>query len=107
MSKSEEQYMIDAEWEQDVEMLNLEQLKNEIETSWYRHLELRTEVYEMDMGPSDILDIYVSWQKRARLSMSSKHLYALMQSNFNYHVALRNRYYDLMNIKGCEKKFSI
>ena len=85
-------------------MLTLDQLEYEIEMSWYIHLELRNEVYEMDMGPSDVLDVYISCRKPARSWMTYNDLNALMESNFKYHVALRDRFYTLMNIKGDKKK---
>ena len=87
-----------------VEELTLEQLEYEIEITWYRHLELRNEVYEIDMGPSEILDVYVSWQKTARASMSRDDLFSLMESNFNYHMELRRKFYHLMNVEFDEKK---
>ena len=98
---------MNATWQQDIEMLTLEQLENEIEVSWYMHLELRNEVYEMDMGPSDVLDVYISCHKSTRSSMSRNDLNALMESNFNYHVALRDRFYAVMNIKGDKRKLAM
>lgn len=80
------------------EELSLERLEYEIERTWYKHLELRNEVYEMDMGPSDILDVFISSQKTRRPSMSRDDLFTLMKTNFNYHVLLRRKFYHLLSI---------
>ena len=41
------------------------ELTDAIELTWHRHIELRNELYELEieMGPSDILEVYLSCQK--------------------------------------------
>ena len=90
-----------------IEELSLEQLEYEIERTWYKHLELRNEVYEMDMGPSDILDVFISTQKTKRPSMSRDDLFTLMKRNFNYHVMLRRKFYHFLNISFDHKDISM
>lgn len=80
-----------------IERMSVEQIEREIESTWYRHLELRNEVYEKVMGPSDILDVYVSCQKCVRLSTSMKDLQSLLETNFQYHMKLRSQFYFLKN----------
>ena len=87
-----------------IKLMSLQQLERAIELTWYRHLELRNEVYEMDMGPFDILDVYVSSQKTARPSLSRKQLAVLMHSNFKYHILLHNQFYQLNNLNFSKDK---
>ena len=79
------------------EQMSLETLKREIEKTWYCHLELRNELYEMDMGPIDILDVFVSCQKTARSSLSREEIAILLESNFRYHMELRLNFHARTN----------
>eukprot|EP00956_Cyclotella_meneghiniana_P005747 scaffold7454_cov77-Cyclotella_meneghiniana.AAC.11 len=47
-------------------------LTDAIELTWHRHLELRKELYELEMGPSDIPEVYLSCQKTVRSSINDK-----------------------------------
>ena len=80
-----------------IKRMSLEELKREIEITWYCHLELRNEVYEMKMGPSDILDVYISCQTCIRSSIALEDLQELLNSNFQYHMKLRNQFYYVEN----------
>lgn len=80
-----------------IERMSVEEIEREIESTWYRHLELRNEVYEKVMGPSEILDVYISCQKCVRLSTSMKDLQSLLETNFQYHMKLRSQFYLLKN----------
>ena len=46
------------------------ELTDAIELTWHRHLELINELYELEMGPSDVLEVYLSCQKTVRSSMT-------------------------------------
>ena len=65
------------------------ELTDAIELTWHRHLELRNELYELEMGPSDILEVYLSCQKTVRSSMTKDELTELMISNFQHHLQLK------------------
>jgi hypothetical protein len=81
-----------------IEIMSLEEIEKEIEFTWYRHLELRNEVYEKEMGPSDILDVYISCQTSAYpASCGMNYDQRLMESNFQYHMNLRDKFYNLNN----------
>ena len=43
-----------------VHISSTKELIDAIELTWHRHLELRNELYELEMGPSDILEVYLS-----------------------------------------------
>ena len=88
-----------------IKKMSLEELQREIEITWYRHLELRNEVYEMKMGPSDILDVYISCQACIRSSIALEDLQELLDSNFQYHMKLRNQFYYLKSDhKNCQQE---
>ena len=79
-----------------IEIMSLEEIEKEIEFTWYRHLELRNEVYEKEMGPSDILDVYISCQTSAYpVSCGINYVQRLMESNFQYQMNLRDKFYNL------------
>eukprot|EP00956_Cyclotella_meneghiniana_P029762 scaffold73122_cov61-Cyclotella_meneghiniana.AAC.1 len=40
-----------------VHISSTKELIDAIELTWHRHLELRNELYELEMGPSDILEM--------------------------------------------------
>ena len=80
-----------------IKRMSLEELKREIEITWYGHLELRNEVYEMKMGPSDILHVYISCQTCIWSSIALEDLQELLDSNFQYHMKLLNQFYYLEN----------
>lgn len=88
-----------------VNLMSIEELQSEVEQTWYRHLELRNEIYEIDMGPSNVLDVYVSSQKTVRRPrMSKRELSQLLKSNFDYHMKLRKKYFHLMNVQFPKQK---
>ena len=76
--------------------MSVEEVEKEIELTWYRHLKLRNEVYEMEMGPDDILDMYISCQTSSYpQSFGLKDVRRLFESNFRYHMELRDKFYRL------------
>ena len=79
-------------------------LKKEIERTWYLHIELRTELYEMDMGPLNILEVFVSTQKASRPSMTRDEVAALLESNFRYHMELRQCFCMKNSCSGFDTK---
>ena len=79
-----------------IERMSVEEVEKEIELTWYRHLKLRNEVYEMEMGPDDILDMYISCQTSSYpQSFGLKDVRRLFESNFRYHMELRDKFYRL------------
>ena len=88
-------------------ILSTKELTQAIELTWYRHLELRNEIYELEMGPFDILDVYLSCQKTVRSSMTKTELTELMVSNFKYHLQLKTMYYELKGISCTSTKNNV
>ena len=80
------------------------ELTDAIELTWHRHLELRNELYELEMGPSDVLEVYLSCQKTVRSSMTKDELTELMVSNYKHHLQLKTMYYKLKGISCTSTK---
>lgn len=87
-----------------IESMTIQELEIAIERTWYHHLELRNELYDLEMGPCHILDVYVSCQKTVRPSLTKTRLEAMMRSNFDYHFKLRAKFYNINNMKSPEKR---
>ena len=80
------------------------ELTDAIELTWHRHLELRNELYELEKGPSDVLEVYLSCQKTVRSSMTKDELTELMVSNYKHHLQLKTMYYELKGISCTSTK---
>eukprot|EP00956_Cyclotella_meneghiniana_P009396 scaffold12986_cov68-Cyclotella_meneghiniana.AAC.2 len=78
----------------------------EIELTWHRHLEPRNELYELEMGPFDILDVYLSGQKTVRSSMTKDELTELMHWT-DGRLRLRHRHSAYYNKKKSDDKTKI
>lgn len=87
-----------------ISKMSLDTLKKEIERTWYFHIELRNELYELDMGPIGILEVFVSCQKTIRPPMTRDEVAALMESNFYYHMELRHYFYKNIHCCGSDIK---